>query len=149
MVPGLQSLSLLITCPALSHTRKILMCTVSALGLAHYLNNCPFSGLVMPLLLLLFFHQVMPSPLQPHELQHAKSLWPSPSPGACPSSCPLNRWRHPTISSPVAPFSFGLLWCLCLCTCYCRTETRTRLFRFWKWAESFGQKIPRSLVYRV
>ena len=50
------------------------MCTVSALGLAHYLNNCPFSGLVMPLLLLLFFHQVMPSPLQPHELQHAKSL---------------------------------------------------------------------------
>ena len=27
---------------------------------------------------------------------------PSPSPGVCPSSCPLNRWCHPTISSSVA-----------------------------------------------
>ena len=148
-MPGLQSLSLLITCPALSHTRKILMCTVNALGLAHYLNNCPVSGLVMPLLLLLFIHQVMPSSLQPQELQYVKSLCPSPSPGACSGSCPLNWWCCPTISSPVAPFSFGLLWCLCLCICSCRTETTVRLFRFWKWAESFGQKIPRSLVYRV
>ena len=26
----------------------------------------------------------------------------------CPSSCPLNQWCHPTISSSVAPFSFCL-----------------------------------------
>ena len=29
----------------------------------------------------------------------------SPSPGVCLNSCPLSRWCHPTISSPVAPFS--------------------------------------------
>ena len=29
----------------------------------------------------------------------------SPSPRVCPSSCPLNRWCHPTISSSVALFS--------------------------------------------
>ena len=28
--------------------------------------------------------------------------------GVCPSSCPLNRWCHPTISSSVALFSFCL-----------------------------------------
>ena len=26
-------------------------------------------------------------------------------PGACSNSCPLSRWRHPTISSSVVPFS--------------------------------------------
>ena len=29
---------------------------------------------------------------------------PSPSPGVCPSSWPLNQWCHPTISSSVTPF---------------------------------------------
>ena len=33
---------------------------------------------------------------------------PSPSPKVCPSSCPLNQWCHPTISSSVAHFSFCL-----------------------------------------
>ena len=43
--------------------------------------------------------------LQPHELQHATSPCPSPTPGAYPSSCPLSRWCYPTISSSVIPFS--------------------------------------------
>ena len=30
---------------------------------------------------------------------------PSLSPRACPNSCPLSRWCHPTISSSVVPFS--------------------------------------------
>ena len=30
---------------------------------------------------------------------------PSLSPGVCSNSCPLSQWCHPTISSPVAPFS--------------------------------------------
>ena len=30
---------------------------------------------------------------------------PLPSPRICPSSCPLNWWCHPTISSSVVPFS--------------------------------------------
>ena len=42
---------------------------------------------------------------QPPELQHARLLCPSLSPGVCSNSCPLIQWCHPTISSAVAPFS--------------------------------------------
>ena len=31
-----------------------------------------------------------------HGLQHAKSPYPSPTPGFYLNSCPLSRWRHPT-----------------------------------------------------
>ena len=44
--------------------------------------------------------------LQPHGLQHARLPRPSPSPGVCPSLCPLNRWRHLTILSSVTLFCF-------------------------------------------
>ena len=47
----------------------------------------------------------MSNSLQPHELQHASLLCPSPSLGVCSNSCPLSQWCHPTISSSVAPFS--------------------------------------------
>ena len=30
---------------------------------------------------------------------------PSPTPRACPNSCPTSQWCHPTILSPVLPFS--------------------------------------------
>ena len=43
--------------------------------------------------------------LWPHGLQHIMLPCPSSSPGVCPSSCPLNRWYHPTISSSLALFS--------------------------------------------
>ena len=43
--------------------------------------------------------------LRPHGLQHARILCPSPTPGACSDSCPLNHWCCPTISSSVVPFS--------------------------------------------
>ena len=43
--------------------------------------------------------------LRPHGLQHARLPCSSLSPGACSSSCPLNQWCHPTISSSVVPFS--------------------------------------------
>ena len=43
--------------------------------------------------------------LQPHGLQHARLPCPSPTPGACSNSCPLNQWCHPTISFSVVPFS--------------------------------------------
>ena len=33
---------------------------------------------------------------------------PSPTPGACSNSCPSSWWCHPTISSPVIPFSYCL-----------------------------------------
>ena len=43
--------------------------------------------------------------LATHGLQHARLPCPSPFPGACSNSCPLNRWCYPTISSSVIPFS--------------------------------------------
>ena len=43
--------------------------------------------------------------LQPHGLQDARLLCPSPTPRAYSNSCPLRQWCHPTISSSVAPFS--------------------------------------------
>ena len=52
-----------------------------------------------------FSHSVMSDSLWPHELQHARTPCPSPTPGAYPNSCPLSRWCHSTISSSVIPFS--------------------------------------------
>ena len=52
-----------------------------------------------------FSHSVVSNSLQPHELQHARPPCPSPTPRAHPSSCPLSRWCHPTISSSVISFS--------------------------------------------
>ena len=58
--------------------------------------------------LLLFSHPFMSDSLRPHGLQHARPPCPSPSLGVCPSSCPLNWWCHPTISSSVAPSPLAL-----------------------------------------
>ena len=44
----------------------------------------------------------------PLGLQHTRPSCPSPSPRVCPSSCQLNWWCHPTISSSVTLFSFWL-----------------------------------------
>ena len=47
----------------------------------------------------------MSNSLQPHELQHDRPPCPSPTPGVYQNPCPLSWWCHPTISSPVVPFS--------------------------------------------
>ena len=60
------------------------------------------------LLLLLFSYQVMSDSTWPHGLQHTRLPCPSPSPGACPSSCPFNQWCYTAILSSVALFSFCL-----------------------------------------
>ena len=57
---------------------------------------------------LLFIHQIMSSYLQLCGQQHDRFPCPSPSPGVCPSSCLLNQWCHPIISSSVTLFSFCL-----------------------------------------
>ena len=54
--------------------------------------------------LLLFNHSVMSDSLRPHELQHARLLCPSPSPGVCTNLCPLSHWYYPTISSSAASY---------------------------------------------
>ena len=57
------------------------------------------------LTLLLFSASGVSTYLWPHGLQHARLPCPSPLPAASSDSCPLSRWRHPTFSSSVVPFS--------------------------------------------
>ena len=52
-----------------------------------------------------FSRSAMSDSLWLHGLQHMRLPCPSPSPRACSSSCPTNRWCQPTISSFVVPFS--------------------------------------------
>ena len=52
-----------------------------------------------------FSRSVGSNSLRPHGLHHTRLPWPSPTLGAYSNSCPSNRWRHPTISSSVVPFS--------------------------------------------
>ena len=52
-----------------------------------------------------FSRSVVSDSLRPHELQHARTPCPSPTPGVHSDSRPLSQWRHPAISSSVVPFS--------------------------------------------
>ena len=45
-----------------------------------------------------FSRSVVSDSLRPHELQHARLPWSSPTPGVYSNSRPLSRWCHPTIS---------------------------------------------------
>ena len=54
-------------------------------------------------IMLLFSHL---NSSRPHGLQHTRLPCLSPSPRVCPSSCPLNWWCHPTISSSVTLFFY-------------------------------------------
>ena len=50
-----------------------------------------------------FSHSVMSNSLRPHEWQHARPPYPSPTP--ITNSCPSCWWCQPAISSSVIPFS--------------------------------------------
>ena len=52
-----------------------------------------------------FSLSVMSDSLRPHELQHGRPPYPSPTHGVYSNSCPLSWWCHPAISSSVIPFS--------------------------------------------
>ena len=52
-----------------------------------------------------FSRSVLSDSLRPHESQHARPPYPSPTPGVYSNPCPPGRWCHPTISSSVIPFS--------------------------------------------
>ena len=52
-----------------------------------------------------FSHSVVSDSLRPHELQHARPPYPSPTPGVHSDSRPSSRWCHQAISSSVIPFS--------------------------------------------
>ena len=52
-----------------------------------------------------FNHSVVSDSLQPHELQHARTPCPLPTPRVHSDSRPSSQWCHPAISSSVVPFS--------------------------------------------
>ena len=52
-----------------------------------------------------FSCSVMSDSLGPHELQHARPPYPSPTPRVYSNSCPLSWWCHPAISSSVISLS--------------------------------------------
>ena len=51
-----------------------------------------------------FSPSVVSDSLQPHESQHARPPYPSPTPGVHPKTCASSQWCHPAISSSVVPF---------------------------------------------
>ena len=53
-----------------------------------------------------FSRSVMSDSLRPHESQHARPPYPSPTLGVHANSRPSSRWCHPAISSSVVPFAF-------------------------------------------
>ena len=68
-----------------------------------YYNYCIIVIMFSPVQ---FSRSVVSSSLRPHELKHARSPCPSPTPGVHPNSCASNQWCHPDISSSVVvPFS--------------------------------------------
>ena len=52
-----------------------------------------------------FSHSVLSDSLWPHEMQHARPPYSSPTPGVYSNSRPSNQWCHSAISSSVVPFS--------------------------------------------
>ena len=55
--------------------------------------------------ILQFSCSVVSNSLRPHESQHARPTYPSPTPRVYPNPWPLSQWCHPAISSSVVPFS--------------------------------------------
>ena len=52
-----------------------------------------------------FSRSVMSDSLRPHESQHARPPYPSPTPGVHSDSHASSQWCHPAISSSGVPFS--------------------------------------------
>ena len=52
-----------------------------------------------------FSRSVVSNSLWPHEQQHPRPPYLSPTPGVHPNPCPLSRWCHPTMSFSIIPFS--------------------------------------------
>ena len=100
---------LVTTCQGLQHLDVFffsflhIFCSVADFKVLLYLNPLATGNFLVALLS--FNLSVVSDSLRPHGLQHARSPCPSPSPGSCSNSCPLNQWCHPTFASSVIPFS--------------------------------------------
>ena len=67
------------------------------------LNRFMFKVFILNISSVQFSRSVMSNSLRPHELQHARPLCPSPTPGIHSDSRPSSHWCHPAISSFVSP----------------------------------------------
>ena len=109
-------------------------------GPSEFLPHTILSPLKHTALMSLFSCSVMSNSLWPHELQHARLLCPSLSPGVCSILCPSSRWCHPTISSYVIPFSSCL-----------RSFPVSQLFTSGSWSIlciKFGEWVPPQMGTR-
>ena len=70
-----------------SHNRKDYCCSVAQFSSVQF--SC----------------SVVSNSLRPHEPQHSRPPYPSPTASVYPNTCSLSQWWHPTISSAVIPFS--------------------------------------------
>ena len=77
-----------------------------------------------------FSRSVVSDSLQPHRLQHARLLFPLPTPRTYSNSCPSSWWCHPTIFSSVIPFSS-----------YLQSFPASRSFQMSQFFASGGQSI--------
>ena len=68
-------------------------------AVSHQLDAVRFINLCSQFVQFSSVLSVMSVSLQCHVLQHARLPYPSPTPGAYSSSCPLTWWCHPTVSS--------------------------------------------------
>ena len=69
------------------------------------IHSLVYLDMVFPSSSVQFSRSVVSDSLRPHESQHARPPWPSPTPRVHSNSCPLSQWCHPAIASSVAPFS--------------------------------------------
>ena len=74
------------------HFVKI-FCILYIIHLCVYISSIQFSC------------SVVSDSLRPHELQHIRPPYPSPTPGVYSNTCPSSWWCHPAISSSIVPFS--------------------------------------------
>ena len=72
---------------------QLVPCNNAYVGIeiASFFKQCQKSGFLWEISSLQFSHSVVSSSLRPHELQHARSPCPLPTPGVYPNSCPLSR----------------------------------------------------------
>ena len=83
-----------------------------------------------------FSRSIVSDSLRPHEPQHAKPPYPSPTPGVHPNPWPLCRWCHPAISSSVVPYTKCHNYCSCTSHLFSHHGEVIRDYRGLGWLDS-------------
>ena len=85
------------------------------------------------LALIQFSRSLLCDSLRPHELQHARPPYPSPTSRVHSHSCPLSQWCHPAVSSSVVPFS-SCLQSLPASESFLMSQLRMRWPTYWSFS---------------